>query len=203
MCRCFFHQGVIFKTGNSKDTLPWAFNIAALFWYRLAYSSLSVWSPLNCCLCVFSSHRIWSVACSYPSSPPDYFTLLECPFFISYFLLSLLHLPLCDLCATEAPLLKKMGSFLCVCACMCVCLPSRSLKRTSFDLFLHFTVCVRRIERLLTHLVMFVCVCLCACVCMFSLKLGGVVLSLGWMKQVLSYLWLASHADWRCYNIQP
>lgn len=43
-------------------------------------------------------------------------------FFISYFLLPLLYLPLCDPCATDSSI-KEGGSF------VCACVSSRSLKR--------------------------------------------------------------------------
>lgn len=72
-------------------------------------------------------------------------------FFISYFLLPLLYLPLCDPFTTDSSIKERRGA-------LHVCLSSRSLKRWSFDLFLHFTLCVRTPARLLTHLVVCVCV---------------------------------------------
>lgn len=74
--------------------------------------------------CVCSPLRIWSVACSYPSSPPDYFTLLECPFF--YFLFPPVFVasaPLWPLCNRGSSIKEdgKLFVFVCVHACVYAC----------------------------------------------------------------------------------
>lgn len=89
--------------------------------HRFVYSSFpfsgDLWTLPS--VVPFSSHRSWAVACSYPfffSHRLLYFPGISLFFFISYFLLPLLYLPLCDPRATDSSI-KGRGEAVCVCVC--------------------------------------------------------------------------------------
>lgn len=153
-CMFFNQRSFPQLQSESLHTFPWAFSPAS----KISFPpSADLWTPRS--VVSVSSHTSWAVACSYISPPRPRLLSWHFLFFISYFLLPLLYLPLCDPCATHSSI--KVGGKLCARARVCVCVSSRSLKRWSFDLFLHFALCVQTLARLLTHLVLNVCVCLC------------------------------------------
>ena len=137
---------------ESLHTFPWAFIPAS----KISFSpSADLWTPRS--VVSVSSHTSWAVACSY--SPPPQITLLSWHFlfFISYFLLPLLYLPLCDPCATHSSI-KEVGK-LCVCVCVCVCVSH--LDPSSVEALISFftSLCVSSLLQDCWLILLWMCVC--------------------------------------------